>query len=418
MNQYRNYRQNGVVASYNISNMSGYLRYLKLGFHTLVLFLILNAFFPSQGASFQKIGINSLFLLSVIFFSIQMHHAGIIKQFKKIRRVSRLLASLLIVWFLIVVFRGVELETSSLFTLIANPEIGGLVWLLPFFILVGTRSNVLNVLLPVFKMHAMLGAVLIIWTIFDITFFNTTPSQNVSKVGLTLIYGAPIVLLAGLGTQSDKRLYYFTLVLSAIAHFMLSQRAGFAMILIYIILSLALGRAQRLKSISFRLVLVLILVSLMLLLGIDYMLSRLSDDWLLDTRSFLIEEMSDDFTVIDWLFGRGALGTYFSPYFAHLQQIGAEGGDFMYRQVNEIGYLHIALKAGLIGVVLYILTIAKAINLSISYPNKRIGVGVVLLLSLHLIEMLIIGQATFQPARIMLWILVGVVSVKQYENIG
>jgi hypothetical protein len=80
----------------------------------------------------------------------------------------------------------------------------------------------------------------------------------------------------------------------------------------------------------------------------------------------------------------------------------------MYRQVNEIGYLHIVLKAGLIGVILYFLTIARAVYKSLLIPNKRFAVGLAMLFSMHLLELTIIGRASLLPSRVLLWILVGI----------
>jgi hypothetical protein len=127
----------------------------------------------------------------------------------------------------------------------------------------------------------------------------------------------------------------------------------------------------------------------------------------MDTRTFLWTELNDDFSANDWLVGRGALGMYYSPYFEMTNSLGL-GGDWMFRQVNEIGYLHIALKAGLIGVILYFLTFARAIYKSMLIPNRRFAVGLALVLIMHLFELAIVGQAVMSPSRVLLWILVGI----------
>lgn len=127
---------------------------------------------------------------------------------------------------------------------------------------------------------------------------------------------------------------------------------------------------------------------------------------MVDTRTFLWEEMRDDFSLWDWVVGRGALGVYYSPYFDMINHLG-KVGDWMYRQVNEIGYLHIVLKAGVVGVLFYVSVFLFAIKRSLALADKRLGIGIAIVLALHLIELIIIGQPSFSMQRVLLWILVG-----------
>lgn len=64
-----------------------------------------------------------------------------------------------------------------------------------------------------------------------------------------------------------------------------------------------------------------------------------------DTRSFLFLEFFTDLKGIDYILGRGYLGTYYSPYFAQWQ---GEKGDFYNRLTVEVGFLQLILKGGVI----------------------------------------------------------------------
>ena len=120
-------------------------------------------------------------------------------------------------------------------------------------------------------------------------------------------------------------------------------------------------------------------------------------------------ELSSDFSSNDWMFGRGALGTYFSPYFMHLKILNPNAGDHFERSVVEIGYLHIILKAGIIGAMLYFTALFLAVLRALEIKDRRLGDGLALYFALHLAEMAVIGQAAFVPDRLMLWLLAGFV---------
>lgn len=382
-------------------------RFLVVGFHLLATFWVLNAFFPAQGPTVEKIGISALLLLAVLCFVMQIIFGSARSRPTKFDSTSSLLLTLLFAWCLLTIVRGFESDVGRIFTLLANPEIGGLVWLLPFAVFIGKQPGVLLTLLPAFRLHAVVGMVLVAWTIMEVGFADVLPRDSFSKVGLILLYAAPVVLLTGIGGRLDRWLYISGLGLSAIAHYLLSARAGFAMSVLVLMLALALGRVRDFRRASFRALGLTVVAAALVSLGADYILSMLSDEWFVDTRTFLWEEMNDDFGVKDWIVGRGALGSYYSAYFDYTSRAGMEG-DWMFRQVNEIGYLHIALKAGLIGVLLYFLTVARATYKSLFLADKRFAVGLTLLLSMHLLEMAVVGQASFQPSRVLLWMLVGI----------
>jgi hypothetical protein len=241
----------------------------------------------------------------------------------------------------------------------------------------------------------------------EVGFMGVLPADNSSQIGWLLLYAAPVILLTGIGGRLDRRLYISGLGLMAIAHLLLSNRTRFVMTVVFLLLALTFGRARNLDRISFRVLALMVLATALMFLSADFVLSRLSEEWFVDTRTFIWVEMNDDFSTRDWLFGRGALGMYYSPYFAYAYSQGLPG-DSMWRQVSEIGYLHIALKAGLIGVILYFLTFARAIYKSLLIPNRRFAVGLALVLIMHLFELAIVGQAVMSPSRVLLWILVGI----------
>ncbi|HEY8397679.1 MAG TPA: hypothetical protein VIK80_07055 [Flavihumibacter sp.] len=64
-----------------------------------------------------------------------------------------------------------------------------------------------------------------------------------------------------------------------------------------------------------------------------------------DTRSFLYVEFFEDFKGLDWLGGKGYMGSYFSPWFYEWQ---GDDGDHFQRFSIEVGALEFLLKGGLL----------------------------------------------------------------------
>jgi hypothetical protein len=288
---------------------------------------------------------------------------------------------------------------------VGNPEIGGVVWLLPLIAYLGRQPGLIESLYPTFRTHVYIGILFAAFTVYELTAAGVAPRDSVGKAGLLLLYPAPFLLLANLASGRYRFANLLGLGLAAAAHYFLSNRAAFGASAGVAILAIVLGRRSGHMALT-RLALLSLGAAAAIVFLADQLLAGLSDDWLTDTRSFLWEELAEDFGYRDWIIGRGALGEYYSPYFAYLYRIGQEG-DWMYRQVNEIGYLHIILKAGLVGVVLYSVVMLRATLIALRAARSRFYLGLSLILLIHLLELSVIGQATFQPARVLLWILVG-----------
>ena len=73
-----------------------------------------------------------------------------------------------------------------------------------------------------------------------------------------------------------------------------------------------------------------------------------------DTRSFIYEEMENGMSGIEWLRGKGFMGTYHSEYFLNLIRTGDASGDYYERFSVEVGALELILKGGFLLLALYI----------------------------------------------------------------
>jgi hypothetical protein len=138
-----------------------------------------------------------------------------------------------------------------------------------------------------------------------------------------------------------------------------------------------------------------------------------------DSRTFLFNELFADLNFKEKIFGRGSLGTYFSPFMEHTRDYITNylkkdwWGDAPDRITIEVGYLQMILKGGF---VLFILTTYLMLNasyLAIFKSNstfiKRLGYFILTLSILSLISF----RPAFTPTFIILWTAIGTVLSKK-----
>ena len=381
--------------------------FLHAGLHLLVAFSVLTIFFPDQGFTLQKISVSSLFLAAVACFIMQVARSAPALRASRFTPVAGVLFTLLFLWCLTTIARGALLGVDRWITLLINPDVGGLVWLLPFAALIGRagRGEMLASLIPVMRIHLLLGMIVSAGTILVVGPENMV-KQYWTGAGLLLLYGAPIFLLTGIGNRYHYWLALTAQALASAVNFMMVARTGLAVSLVILVLGLWLGRARR--TTRLRLMFGAFMIMALAWLVAPIMLEHLGRFWSVDTRSFIIEEVSADFGLKDWLVGRGALGTYFSPYFLYIKlHTPFAGGDYFERSSIEIGYLHLVLKGGLVMAGLYFLIFWTATMRALRFEDRRLGDGLALIFLIHLAEMVITGSAAFIPSRLMLWLLAG-----------
>lgn len=131
----------------------------------------------------------------------------------------------------------------------------------------------------------------------------------------------------------------------------------------------------------------------------------------IDTRSFLLIEFFEDIKGIDLLFGRGYLGSYYSPYF---QNWAGENGDHFQRFNLEIGFLQIILKGGLILLVTMLVVFIKVIykgliNSILNSFEFQISIWLLVEFCMMTIE----NVPAFTTHFFFIWIIIGILSNNQ-----
>jgi len=383
---------------------AGKYPYLVASLHCVAAFSAANLLFPTVGQSLERTAVLSLLFLGVMFALIQLFSAPVASAARRFPMV----AILFLVWCLITVARGITTQAPTLVTLLTNPSVGGLVWLVPFVAMLAKGHDAIRAVYRPLRLQALIS---VPFSVSVIAYVLATGARldwpdTWAQVGPTLAYGVPFILLTRADRLGPRWLLFAILILTGVADFCAGNRAFAALDAAYLVCVIGYGREALLSRALPR---IAVLTAGGVLVGF-FVLSSLrgvaTSGLLADTRTFLFRELAADFTNYDWVFGRGALGAYYSPYFEHWRLLGLPG-DSPYRQTSEVGYLFIVLKMGLVGVALYLATMLSAVFSSRYLADRRLAGGCMLYLMLHTVSWGIIAGAGVETRSVLDWLVVG-----------
>jgi len=131
-----------------------------------------------------------------------------------------------------------------------------------------------------------------------------------------------------------------------------------------------------------------------------------------DTRSFLYKEFFEELknsNLITILLGKGALGTYYSPYFEQIynSQLFSHGGDFYIRSLSEVGIIHLLLKGGFVYFFLFFSFLYIILFKGFKKANNSYIKYQILNLSIFFTYMTVENRPYFSLLYICFWIILG-----------
>jgi hypothetical protein len=311
---------------------------------------------------------------------------------------------LLITWCFTTVIRAMSPNGQTFITLFGHYLIGW-AWLTPLAVVFGFNiSNWLesfdflakvSLFASILALGSPIYTVHLVFAVMELTVF--TP-----MLFLTYFYH-PI---------KRQRIIIFLFFAYIIVSIFSGQRANLGLILM--MLSFVIFELYRQKEVGMykkiSVVFSVLIVIMLIVSQVDNIIESIEndDDAQTDTRTFLFVELFGDLEPYELIIGRGALGTYFSPYFEYTEKHGL-AGDSPTRMVNEVGYLQMILKGGGIMMGLHLLILLPAALLGI-FGSKNIitrmcGYYIFILLMMWMINSYAIYSAKF----IMLWMAAGTV---------
>ena len=388
------------------------LKALKL----VLLFALINSSifiaFTPNGFSLMRISIVSLLLISVfllIVFFIKKE-----EQTYSIHPYFKLLFVLLFIWSGFTVFRSVTSNSIDLISLFGH-YLMGWAWITPLAIVFGL--NIFN-WIDIFN---FLSRLLLVGVIASILFISVTNADHTVGV-VEWVQFFPVLLLTYFYQNKFNRKI---VVLATLSFVLLSIFNEQRINAVYLALTLIFVSIEYLKQKNIdvlKKVFFSVFISIFILfmsLEIPNFYNKVTNDKSAsaDTRTFLFVEMFNDMSEDELLIGRGALGTYYSPYFAMLHKYKVKGGDSATRSVNEVGYLEMILKGGYIMMFLYLFILMPAAYLGIVKSKNSISRMSGYLILIYLLIWSVSYYPVYSAEYLLLWMAVGTAISPQARRI-
>ncbi len=337
--------------------------------------------------------ISTILLIVYFFIIIKKMDAGF--YFK-------MLYTLLILWSLYIIYVSFNLQSKTLISLFGH-YLMGWAWLTPLAIVFG--FNILNWirLFDFFVKLLLLASLVAIGSFFyplDVNFGIYEWMTFVPILLLTYVYQK----------RFNQRVALIGIVVFVAVSFFISQRANF--LFLSIILSFSLidyflfFKASLLRKVFISLFIALGLMTLYFQMDSIFEEASQNKEISQNTRDFLFEELFNDMTESELRVGRGALGSYYSPFFASLEKQNIPG-DAPIRVINEVGYLQMILKGGYTMVALYLLILLPVAFLGIFKSNNVIARMSGYLILSYLILWTISYYPVYSAEYILLWMAAG-----------
>jgi O-antigen ligase len=131
-----------------------------------------------------------------------------------------------------------------------------------------------------------------------------------------------------------------------------------------------------------------------------------------DTRTFLyVEVLSDLNSENSLVFGKGANGTYYSPYFNSTKQ------DNDNRLTVEVGALAVLLKTGLVGLLTYIALLIIAIYQAFFKSRNNFVTGFGFFLLVYFVVFFFENLVSYSFYNILVWFSIGMCLSSEIRNL-
>jgi len=394
---------------------------LRINSYTTVKFIILAA----------VLNIASYYTISKYFFAFKvllgvfMNIAGILmiifyfylKKFINpyISLYYKFMFFLTIFWGLVVFGRSFSTNVHDMITLFTH-YLMGWVWLIPLVYVFGYRKEVWLNLFTFLTKLMLIGIFLSLLVIFIFNDLN-----NLFAVMKFLMFWPIILLTFFYQNKINKIIAIITFIFFVIISYLVSQRANIIFIFIYLFFFFI----EYIKKKDIHIVKKSLLIKgafvvlLLFFINLNNVINDIKQDKSLitDTRTFLIQEFFNPRTSTEnqLIFGRGALGKYFSEYFYNLEYSGVHA-DSPYRTVIEMGYLQMVLKGGYILAFLWFFTLLPLSIIGMLGKNLLIRMCGYYIFG-FLILWIVSYYPTFSAEFVLLWIAAGTIANKKIRNL-
>jgi len=392
-------------------------RLFKYGICCNALYVFLLFLFRPNGLNLEKVAITSLLLFSVLTVVFLGYRNR--KALQELSNVQRLLYHLLLIWGFIVIIRGFSFSLQDLVTNFGNVYMG-LAWVVPVVMILGINIENWK---PVFKAIKFMFVMMLISLLF-VFHYNAMPGKLKTE-WTWLLRPINLILLIGVNRfkVTSRLLVYFSFLMYLLVAIFTEQRIEFIFltVIFFFLLTVKLKHIKIkntiIRYVIFGFILIMALVFTYGYENINLLVNKFIE--FEDSRTFLFNELLADLSTAEKIFGRGSLGTYYSPFFDKVMRYFELIGEYWFSLDNptritiEVGYLQMILKGGFLLLILNFSIMLQSVYLAFFKSNnnfvKRLGLFVLALTLLSLISF----RPAFTPMFILLWMSIGTVLNKK-----
>lgn len=337
---------------------------------------------------------------------------------------SRFLILCLLLWSVIVMFRGIYdggiMSISNIAQYFTDDK-NIMPYLLPFIAIYTYRKVDLKLFIKfsrwltfAFIIYAIISyKELMMLNVIGLEHFSNSEKNeytvelfNFFELLTSLIAPLVLFLMKDFISKKDWGCATINFIVALLVALIAGRRSSsFAYILVFIASYFVVFRKSTSATII-TLALTAICVVLMFQTGLlDFFISKID----YDSRSGVVENFYADMDTYTWIFGRGALGTYYdpNPIFEHINGIRSE---------IETGYLNMILKGGIIYLALYILVLFKAFYKGYFKTNNDFTKAFACICLITIIELIPYGIQSFNLKYLSIWIGVGLCLSRQVRQ--
>lgn len=310
-------------------------------------------------------------------------------------------------WQLSVISRGLQINYTSIKTIIFNGNAGMLLYFVPLVSLFPKNLYSLKRLIDVI---IILG---IFFIIYDILLFKnlltrTTEDRDIIENFASLSLPCGFLLLTYIYHSNKQKLLAGTVMLLTLLISIYKARRGLSSIFLTVLLSsyfIYLFKTNR-KVVTIYFSILLVIVGIfyansLYQINKNGLFSFIAQRGDADTRTGVELYFYDDFKTKDWVIGRGINGKYFCP---DLTVDDATN----YRDYIETGYLNIILKGGIISLALYLLIAFPAVILGFFYSNNVLSKASAIWIFISIVSLYPTSVDSFSLYFLMVWICIGI----------
>ena len=366
-------------------------------------------------------------VIAIIAFALFANHIMMARKSYSLRNIdkdSRFIVLCLIIWSLIIMFRGIYdggiMSISNIAQYFTNAK-NIMPYLLPFVAIYTYRKVDLKLFIKISRWLTIAFIIYAIISYKELIMLNIIGLEHFTNTGIneyttelfeffnlltSLIAPLVLFLMKDLISKKDWKYATLNIIVALLVAIIAGRRSSsFAYVLGFIASYFVVFRKSVSSTISI-LILGAIGITLIYQLGfLDFFLSKIDDD----SRSGVVENFYADMDTYTWIFGRGALGTYYDP--SPLFEI-IDGN----RSEIETGYLNMILKGGIIYLALYVLVLLKAFYKGFFKTNNDLTKAFACMCLITCIELIPYGIQSFNLKYLSIWIGVGLCLNRQVRQ--